>query len=41
MEVLRSLLRKAAHTFDQKCMYLSVAGVVEFVTAKPEDGYLD
>ena len=41
VEVLRRLLRKAANTVDQKCIYLSVAGVVEFVTAKPEDGYLD
>jgi hypothetical protein len=40
-ETLRGLLRKAANTFDQKCIYLSVAGEVEFVTAKPEDGYLE
>lgn len=40
LEGLRQLLRKAANTFDQKAMYLSVAGEVEFVTARPEDGML-
>ncbi len=40
VEVLRSLLRSAANTFDQRCIYLSVAGAVEFVSAKPQDGYL-
>jgi hypothetical protein len=40
VEALRGLLRKAANTFDQKCLYLSVAGTVEFVTAKRQDGYL-
>jgi len=37
---LRLLLRKAANTFDQKAMYLSVKGDVEFVTASESDGYL-
>ena len=37
---LRQLLRKAANTFDQKAIYLSVAGEVEFVTPGPEDGML-
>lgn len=41
VETLRALLRKTANTFDQKCIYLSVAGHVEFVAAKPEDGYLE
>lgn len=39
VERLRSVLRKAANTFDQKRLYLSVAGIVEFVT--PGDGDLD
>ncbi len=37
---LRLLLRMAAHTFDQQAMYLSVAGVVEFVVASDDDGFL-
>ncbi len=37
---LRLLLRMAAHTFDQLAIYLSVAGIVEFVTPTEEDGYL-
>ncbi|MBI4600652.1 MAG: hypothetical protein HY721_01700 [Planctomycetes bacterium] len=41
LESLRALLRKAANTFDQKCVHLSVAGTVELVTAKREDGYLE
>jgi hypothetical protein len=40
LEDLRQLLRKAARTFDQKAIYLSVAGEVEFVTPRPEDGML-
>jgi hypothetical protein len=40
LDDLRQLLRKAANTFDQKAIYLSVAGEVEFVTPKPEDGLL-
>lgn len=35
--ILRKLLRRAACSFDQKCIYLSVAGAVEFVSAGPED----
>lgn len=31
IEEVRGLLRKAALTFDQKAIYLSVAGVVEFI----------
>ena len=37
---LRLLLKMAAHTFDQQAIYLSVAGVVEFVIPTDEDGYL-
>jgi hypothetical protein len=37
---LRLLLRRAANTFDQKAMYLSVKGEVEFVIATEADGYL-
>src|SRR5437879_1660291 len=37
---LRLMLRMAAHTFDQKAIYLSVAGTVEFVVPTDDDGYL-
>lgn len=37
---LRTLLRMAAHTFDQQAIYLSVAGIVEFVAPTNADGYL-
>jgi hypothetical protein len=40
LDDLRRLLRSAANTFDQKAIYLSVAGIVEFVTPGPEDGML-
>ena len=40
VEGLRRLLRRTANTFDQKAIYLSVAGKVEFVTPRPEDGML-
>ena len=37
---LRQRLRKAANTFEQKAIYLSVKGDVEFVTASESDGFL-
>ncbi|MFO0967091.1 MAG: hypothetical protein U0793_16105 [Gemmataceae bacterium] len=37
---LRSMLRMAAHTFDQQAIYLSVAGAVEFIVPTEEDGFL-
>ncbi len=37
---LRKLLRRAANTFDQKSVYLSVAGYVEFVNRREADGFL-
>ena len=37
---LRRILRKAANTFDQKAMYLSVKGIVEFIAATTDDGFL-
>jgi hypothetical protein len=36
VDEMKELLRKAAVTFDQRAMYLSVAGVVEFVTRGDE-----
>jgi hypothetical protein len=40
VDELRCFLRRAANTFDQECIYLSVCGVVEFVDATPDDGFL-
>ncbi len=40
VEELRQLLRRAANTFDQKAIYLSVKGDVEFVEAVESDGFL-
>lgn len=41
LDDLRALLRKAAHSFDQEEIYLSVRGEVEFVKPGPKDGFLD
>lgn len=41
VDELRSLLRKAANSFDQQTIYLSVRGYVEFVTPRPEDSFLE
>jgi hypothetical protein len=38
---LREMLRRAANTFDQRAIYLSVAGRVEFIEARPEAGVLN
>ena len=40
LDDLRRLLRQAANTFDQDEIYLSVAGLVEFLGPSPEDGSL-
>jgi hypothetical protein len=40
VDELRQLLRKAANTFDQKAIYLSVKGDVEFISPGDSDGYL-
>ena len=41
LEVLRSLLRRAGNSFDQRVMYLEVAGYAELVDVRPEDGFLE
>ncbi len=41
LDELRTLLRKAANTFDQQVIYLSVRGYVEFVEPSTRDGYLE
>jgi len=40
LDDLRRILRHAANTFDQEAVYLSIAGIVEFVSGTEEDGYL-
>jgi hypothetical protein len=40
MDTLRSLLRKAANSFDQQEILLSVRGRRERVIPTPEDGFL-
>lgn len=40
LDDLRSLLRKAGNSFDQQVMYLEVAGYAEFLTVRPDDGFL-
>ena len=40
LDDLRDLLRRVANTFDQKAIYLSVAGEVEFVTPRSKDEML-
>ena len=38
---LRAMLWRACNTFDQRAIYLSVAGRVEFIEARPEAGILN
>lgn len=38
---LREMLRRAANTFDQRAICLSVAGRVEFIEPRPEAGVLN
>ena len=40
LDDLRDLLRRVANTFDQKAIYLSVAGEVEFVTPRSKNEML-
>lgn len=40
LDGLRGVLRQATNTFDREALYVSVAGIVEFVSSTEEDGYL-
>jgi hypothetical protein len=40
LDELRSFLRKAANSFDQHEIYLSVRGFVEYVAPRPADRFL-
>lgn len=41
VDELRQLLRQAGNSFDQRAMYLEVAGYAEILEVRPEDGFLD
>lgn len=41
IDELRSLLRRAGNSFDQRAVYLAVAGYVEFLKATPKGGFLE
>lgn len=38
---LRDLLRRAGNSFDQRVIYLEVAGYAELLEVRPEDGFLE
>lgn len=40
VDELRDLLRRAGNSFDQRVMYLEVAGYAELLNVRPEDGFL-
>jgi hypothetical protein len=41
VEELRALLRRAGNSFDQRVMYLEVAGYAELLDVRPQDGFLE
>jgi hypothetical protein len=41
VDELRALLRRAGNSFDQRVMYLEVAGYAELLEVQPEDGFLE
>ncbi len=41
IDALRALLRRTGNTFDQRVMYLEVAGYAELLEVRPEDGFLE
>lgn len=41
VDELRALLRRAGNSFDQRVMYLEVAGYAELLEVRPKDGFLD
>lgn len=41
VEELRALLRRAGNSFDQRVMYLEVAGHAELIDVRPQDGFLE
>jgi hypothetical protein len=41
VDELRAILRRAGNSFDQRIMYLEVAGYAELLEVRPEDGFLE
>ena len=41
LDELRALLRRAGNSFDQRVMYLEVAGYAELLEVQPEEGFLE
>ena len=41
VDELRALLRRAGNSFDQRVMYLEVAGYAELLEVRPENGFLE
>ena len=41
VEELRELVRRVGNSFDQRAMYFEVAGYVELLEVRPEDGFLE
>jgi hypothetical protein len=41
LDELRALLLRAGNSFDQRAIYLEVAGYAEFLEIRPEDGFLE
>lgn len=41
IDELRALLRRVGNSFDQRAIYLEVAGYAELLEVQPEDGFLD
>jgi hypothetical protein len=41
VDEFRALLRRTGNSFDQRVMYLEVAGYAELLEVRPEDGFLD
>jgi len=41
VDELRALLRRAGNSFDQRVMYLEVAGYAELIEVRPEYGFLE
>ncbi|HSR50343.1 MAG TPA: hypothetical protein VLV83_05905 [Acidobacteriota bacterium] len=39
-ELLR-LIRRVGNTFDQRAMYVEIAGYAEVIKVRPEDGFLE
>jgi hypothetical protein len=41
LDELRSLVLRVGNSFDQRVMYFEVAGYVELLEVRPEDGFLE